>query len=77
VNGGQDLGETGTLQIKDIAIMDKSLVNPITAETTISFYDTSSIVAKLYALSINFIFIENGRLKLVYDNSEMTLPRFI
>jgi len=73
----EEVDQNFNVTLSDSVVLDKKLVNSvINFSRNIYFYKTSSIIAKLYALSINFIFIENGRLKLVYDNSEMTLPRF-
>lgn len=73
----EEVGQFFNVTLTDSVVLDKNLVNSVINFTrNIYFYKTSTIIAKLYALSINFIFIENGRLKLVYDNSEMSLPRF-
>ena len=67
-----------TLSLSSSVVLDSNIISPeLQFSRNIYFYESSAVVAKLFALSVNFIFIENGTLKLVYDNSEMALPRFI
>ena len=71
-----DVGSADTLALPNSVILNKTIVNTIQFTRNLYFYSNSNIIAKLYALSVNFIYIEKGILKLVYDQSELTLPRF-
>lgn len=61
---------------KNIILSLDIVDNSISSSREMVFAKPSTMRIRLYALSINFIFIENGFLKLVYDNSERALPRF-
>lgn len=70
--------DLNSITLPDSVVLSKTLVNSsIQFSRNIYFYKSSEIIAKLYALSVNFIFIEDGMLELVYDKSNMTLPKFI
>ena len=67
---------TAYTEAPNMYIVDKEAINISETGTLVKPYIYKKVIFRLYALSINLLYIENGIARLVFTGSEITLPRY-
>jgi len=63
-------------EVPNMYIVDKEAINTSVTGTLVRPYISNTTRFRLYALSMNLLYIENGMARLLFTGSEITLPRF-